>query len=328
MDAVTLLRRADVAMYVAKREHRGFEEYDHRIDGHRQHHLSLLGELRQAIDGNELRLHFQPKVDLRSGELRGAEALVRWVHPVRGSIPPSEFIPFAEQTGFIRHVTRWVIDAALAQIQAWLAMAVEVPVAINVSARDLSGAELPKLLIDAMQRHRVAPRLISLEITESALMEDPQHAARILARVRELGVGIAIDDYGTGYSALSYLTQLSVDSLKIDRSLINNLREGSKNAAIVRSTVALGQNLGLIVVAEGVETPDQIELLRQFGCHQAQGFGLAKPMPAEQAMAWIIARELAQDSLEATSAWRDSTADRALSPVRSARRNLRLAPPA
>jgi len=159
-------------------------------------------------------------------------------------------------------------------------------------------------------------------------MEDPQHAARILARVRDLGVGIAIDDYGTGYSALSYLAQLSVDSLKIDRSLINNLREGSKNAAIVRSTVALGQNLGLTVVAEGVETPDQIELLRQFGCHQAQGFGLAKPMPAEQAIGWIIAQELAQDSLESTSTGRESTTDRPPGPARRARRMLRLAPPA
>jgi diguanylate cyclase (GGDEF)-like protein len=295
-DAVTLLRRADVAMYVAKREHGGFEEYDHRIDRHRQHHLSLLSELRQAIDGNELRLHFQPKIDLRSDALKGVEALVRWIHPVRGSVPPSEFIPFAEQTGFIRHVTRWVIDAALAQIQAWLAMAIEIPVAINVSARDLSGTELPELLVDAMRRHRVAPRLITLEITESALMEDPQHAARILARVRDLGVEIAIDDYGTGYSALSYLTQLSVDCLKIDRSLVNNLRQDTKNAAIVRSTIALGQNLGLTVVAEGVETPDQAELLRQFGCHEAQGFGLAKPMPAEEMTAWAIARELAHDS--------------------------------
>jgi diguanylate cyclase (GGDEF)-like protein len=295
-DAVALLRRADVAMYVAKREHKGFEQYDHRIDGHRQHHLSLLSELRQAIDGNELRLHFQPKIDLSTDELKGAEALVRWVHPVRGSIPPSEFIPFAEQTGFIRHVTRWVIEAALAQIEAWRALGVEIPVAINVSARDLSGAELPELLAGAMRRHRVPPGLITLEITESALMEDPHHAARILARVRELGVAIAIDDYGTGYSALSYLTQLTVDSLKIDRSLINTIRPGGRNAAIVRSTVALAENLGLTVVAEGVETPDQIELLRQFGCHEAQGFGLARPMPADQLIAWSVARELAQDS--------------------------------
>jgi EAL domain-containing protein (putative c-di-GMP-specific phosphodiesterase class I) len=310
-DAVTLLRRADVAMYVAKREHGGFEEYDHRIDRHRQHHLSLLGELRQAIDGNELRLHFQPKIDLRTNELKGVEALVRWIHPVRGSVPPSEFIPFAEQTGFIRHVTRWVIDAALAQVQSWLAMAIEIPVAINVSARDLSGTELPELLVDAIQRHRVAPRLITLEITESALMEDPQHAARILARVRDLGVEIAIDDYGTGYSALSYLTQLSVDCLKIDRSLVNHLRQDTKNAAIVRSTIALGHNLGLTVVAEGVETPDQTELLRQFGCHQAQGFGLAKPMPAEEMTAWAIARELAQDALPAAeNSERDGAAPR------------------
>jgi diguanylate cyclase (GGDEF)-like protein len=293
-DAVTLLRRADVAMYAAKREHKGLEEYDHRVDGHRQHHLSLLSELRQAIDGNELKLHFQPKIDLRTDELKGVEALVRWIHPVRGSIPPSEFIPFAEQTGFIRHVTRWVIDAALTQIAAWLADAVEIPVAINVSARDLSGAELPELLLEAMRRHGVPSHLISLEITESDLMEDQQHAARILARVRELGVGVAVDDYGTGYSALSYLAQLSVDCLKIDRSLINNLRQGSRSAAIVRSTVALGQNLGLTVVAEGVETPDQIALLRQFGCHEAQGFGLARPMPAEQIIAWAVARELAQ----------------------------------
>jgi diguanylate cyclase (GGDEF)-like protein len=316
-DAVTLLRRADVAMYVAKREHRGLEEYDHRIDRHRQHHLSLLGELRQAIDGNELRLHFQPKIDLRTDELKGVEALVRWIHPVRGSVPPSEFIPFAEQTGFIRHVTRWVIDAALAQIQTWLAMAIEMPVAINVSARDLSGTELPELLVDAMRRHRVAAHLITLEITESALMEDPQHAARILARVRDLGVKIAIDDYGTGYSALSYLTQLSVDCLKIDRSLVNNLRQEAKNAAIVRSTIALGQNLGLSVVAEGVETPDQIELLRQFGCHEAQGFGLAKPMPAEEMTAWAIARELAHDSLPAAeNGERDGAADRAVASQR------------
>jgi diguanylate cyclase (GGDEF)-like protein len=295
-DAVTLLRRADVAMYVAKREHRGLEEYDHRIDRYRQHHLSLLSELRQAIDGNELMLHYQPRVDLRSDEVTGAEALVRWIHPVRGSVPPSEFVPFAEQTGFIRHLTRWVIDAALTQIAAWLALGVEIPVAINVSARDLSGKELADVLVDAMQRHGVAARLISLEITESALMEDPQQAALILARVRELGIGIAIDDYGTGYSALSYLAQLSVDSLKIDRSLVNNLRQGTKNAAIVRSTVALGENLGLRVVAEGVETPDQIDLLRQFGCHEAQGFGLARPMPAGQMIAWYKARQLAQDS--------------------------------
>ena len=294
LDAVTLLRRADVAMYVAKREHKGFEEYDHRVDGHRQHHLSLLGELRQAIDSNELTLHFQPKIDLRTDEVIGAEALVRWIHPVRGSIPPSEFIPFAEQTGFIRHVTRWVIEAAMAQIGAWRADAVEIPVAINVSARDLSGSELPDLLTAAMQRHRVPSHLISLEITESALMQDPQHAARVLARVRELGIAIAIDDYGTGYSALSYLTQLSVDCLKIDRSLVNHLRADSKNAAIVRSTVALGANLGLTVVAEGVETPDQIALLRQFGCNQAQGFGLARPMPADQMIAWTVARELEQ----------------------------------
>ena len=290
-DAVTLLRRADVAMYVAKREHKGFEEYDHRIDRHRQHHLSLLGELRQAIDSNELRLHFQPKVDLRTGEVRGAEALVRWAHPVRGAVSPSEFIPFAEQTGFIRNVTRWVIDAALGQVRAWLEAGIEIPVAINVSARDLSGAELPDLLAGAMRRHRVEPHLVSIEITESGLMEDPQHAERILRRVRDLGIAIAIDDYGIGYSGLSYLTRLTVDSLKIDRSLVNNLRLESKNAAVVRSTILLGQNLGLTVVAEGVETPDQIELLRQFGCHQAQGFGLAKPMPAEQLIAWSAARE-------------------------------------
>jgi diguanylate cyclase (GGDEF)-like protein len=293
-DAVTLLRRADVAMYVAKREHRGLEEYDHRIDRYRQHHLSLLGELRQAIDGNELTLHFQPRVDLRSGDITGVEALVRWNHPVRGAVPPSEFIPFAEQTGFIRHVTRWVIDAALTQIESWLAVTVEIPVAINVSARDLSGKELPDLLAEAMRRHHVPARLISLEITESALMEDPQHAAVILGRLRELGIGIAIDDYGTGYSALSYLAQLSVDSLKIDRSLIHSLRRDTKKAAIVRSTVALGENLGLTVVAEGVETPDEIELLRQFGCHEAQGFGLARPMGADEMFTWYIAQELAQ----------------------------------
>jgi diguanylate cyclase (GGDEF)-like protein len=295
-DAVTLLRRSDVAMYVAKREHKGVEQYDHRVDGHRQHHLSLLSELRQAIDGRELRLHFQPKIDLRTDEVMGVEALVRWNHPVRGSVPPSEFIPFAEQTGFIRHVTRWVIEAALAQSEAWLADAVEIPVAINVSARDLSGAELPDLLASAMRRRGVASHLISLEITESALMQDPQHAARILASVRELGVAIAIDDYGQAYSSLSYLTQLSVDYLKIDRSLINNLRPESKNAAIVRSTIALGANLGLTVVAEGVETPDQIALLRKFGCPEAQGFGLAKPMPADEMLAWVVTRELAHDS--------------------------------
>jgi diguanylate cyclase (GGDEF)-like protein len=326
-DSVTLLRRADVAMYVAKREHRGLEEYDHRIDRNRQHHLSLLGELRQAIDGDELRLHFQPKIDLRTDEIAGAEVLVRWIHPVRGSVPPSEFIPFAEQTGFIRHVTRWVIDAALAQLEAWLALAVEIPLAINVSARDLSGKELPELLAEAMRSHRIPPRLISLEITESALMEDPQNAALILARIRELGIGIAIDDYGTGYSALSYLTHLTVDSLKIDRSMVNNLRQDAKNAAIVRSTVALGENLGLTVVAEGVETLDQIELLRQFGCHQAQGFGLARPMPAEEMLAWSIARELAHDSAPPTAqAQSDGGAGRAPeAETATDRRSLRLA---
>jgi diguanylate cyclase len=184
IDAVTLLRRADVAMYAAKREHKGFEEYDHRVDGHCQHHLSLLGELRQAIDSHELKLHFQPKIDLRTDQMTGAEALVRWIHAVRGSIPRSEFIPFAEQTGFIRHVTRWMIEAALSQAGAWLADAVEIPLGIHVSASDLPGAELPDLLAGAMQRHDVPAHLISVEITESADAGSPPRGSNSGTRAR------------------------------------------------------------------------------------------------------------------------------------------------
>jgi diguanylate cyclase (GGDEF)-like protein len=288
-DAQTLVRNADIAMYAAKRNKTGFATYDSHYDTSQQEHLSLLGELRRAVEHNELRLHYQPKVSMHSSHVSAVEALIRWEHPTRGLVPPVEFIPFAEHTGYIKLLTRWVIREAVRQCGAWLREGLTLQVSVNISARDLMNRELPEHVAALLAEHDVTPGLLCLEITESGFMEDPVHAQKVLDRLAELGVKLSIDDYGTGYSSLSYIMKLPVQELKIDQSFISRMATDDEISTIVRSTIDLGHNLGLQVVAEGVEDAAVWNMLRALGCDDAQGFYMSKPLEANALASWLRA---------------------------------------
>ena len=267
-----LLRHADIAMYAAKRSKSGFATYDGRLEEHRQEHLTLLGELRRAIEQNELVLFYQPKFNLAKGSVTGVEALIRWQHPERGNVPPSEFVPFAEQTGNIRMITRWVINAAVRQCSEWQGAGTPLKISINVSARDLLDRELVPFVAGVLQKYQVRPELICIELTESALMEDPVRARDTLQQLHALGVKLSMDDYGTGYSSLAYIKNLALDELKIDRAFVTDVTRGGKDAAIALSIIELGHQFGMRVVAEGVETEPQRHFLQRAGCNHYQGF--------------------------------------------------------
>jgi diguanylate cyclase (GGDEF)-like protein/PAS domain S-box-containing protein len=286
-DAATLLRRADVAMYVAKRAESGVVVYTAEQDHYSAERLALGGELRRALEHNELLLHYQPKLDLRDGTLVGAEALVRWQHPQRGFLPPSEFIPLAEQTGLILPLTRWVLEATLRQQHAWRAGGLELVVAVNLSRRTLQDPQLPAMVAQMLARFGVPPSALVLEITESSLMADPQRAAENLSQLRALGVGLSIDDFGTGYSSLDSLKNLSVDELKIDRSFVQAMATDASARAIVRAIIDLADALKLRVVAEGVEDRATWDVLARLGCDVAQGYFLSRPIAATELEAWI-----------------------------------------
>ena len=286
-DADTLLVRAEMAMYVAKRHRDGPACYDPALDATSAQTLTLLSELRHAVDAGELRLYLQPKLALDDRRVVGAEALVRWQHPQRGLVPPALFIPFAEQTGFIRTLTMWVFEEA---VRHWLALAEEgnpLVLSVNLSTRDLTDPELPQKFEALLARHRAPASALCLEITESAIMDDPQRALATLDRLSALGFKLSIDDFGTGYSSLAYLKRLPVDELKIDQSFVRNLQEGSDDAKIVRSTVDLAHNLDVVVVAEGVETAEAWDMLRELRCDFAQGYHMGRPMPVTEFSAWI-----------------------------------------
>jgi EAL domain-containing protein (putative c-di-GMP-specific phosphodiesterase class I) len=275
------MRAADVAMYAAKRAKIGFTLYDPSLDDERQTHLTLLGELRRAVDQGQLRLLYQPKLTLADSRIGAVEALVRWNHPERGLVPPNDFIPFAEQTGYITRITRWVVGEAVRQCGAWRREGLDIRISINASTRDLQVREdLPGLLRAALKEHDVPGNLICVEITEGALMEDPAGARKILRALHEMGIALSIDDYGTGYSSLAYLKELTVNELKIDRSFVVGMHNDAQSLAIVRSTIELGHNLGLMVVAEGVESDADIAMLRAAGCDAVQGYGISRPVDA------------------------------------------------
>jgi EAL domain-containing protein (putative c-di-GMP-specific phosphodiesterase class I) len=279
-DAAELLQHADVAMYLAKLAHVGSLVYDPSVDQHCPKRLALLGGLRLALERDELLLHYQPKADLRSGDIRGVEALVRWQHPEHGLLGPGEFIPLAERTGLIHPLTRSVLDGALDQAARWRRAGSPLSVAVNVSTRCLLDLAFPDQIAGQLAGWEVPPHLLVLEITESAVMADPARALEVLRGLHALGVAIAIDDFGTGYSSMAYLKELPVDELKIDRPFVSQMAASSRDAVIVRSTIDLGHNLGLRVVAEGVETRQAWEALAALGCDLAQGYYLGRPMPA------------------------------------------------
>ena len=288
-DPERLLRRADVAMYRAKEHRTGFELYDAADDPNTSERLRLAGELRDGIGRDELVLHFQPKVAAADGTLDGVEALVRWQHPVRGLLGPGEFLPLAEQSDLIHPLTLWVIEESLRQVAAWRGLGLELHVAVNLSAHTLRDGAFTEVVEDALRRHDVPADRLQFELTESSLMRDPQHAAEVLERLSERGVRVAIDDFGTGWSSLVWLKRLPVRSIKVDRSFVGDMLESDSDAAIVESTIRLGQTLGLEVVAEGVETEAVLERLRAYGCHTVQGYLIARPQPADELTPWLLA---------------------------------------
>ncbi len=287
LDADALLSRAEVAMYAAKSQQAGTITYHPGLDSASEESLTLLSELRYAVDNGQLRLYLQPKVDLRTGEVLGAEALVRWEHPTRGLVPPMRFIPFAEQTGFVRVLTMWMLGQVADMSQTMSNVGLDLKIAVNLSTRDLMDQDLPTKIEAILAEHQVDPKLMVLEITESAIMDDPQRALNTLNRLHSMGLKLSIDDFGTGYSSLAYLKRLPVDELKIDRSFVMNMERDVQDAKIVRSTIELAHNLGLSVVAEGIENAEAWKLLAALSCDEAQGYFIAKPMPSEQFIAWV-----------------------------------------
>jgi len=286
-DASGLLQRADVAMYQAKQERTGWELYDAERDVHSRDRLALVGELRDALRDGQLVLHYQPKADLRTGEVTGVEALVRWQHPNRGLLYPDAFIAIAEKAGLIRQLTTYVLDAALAQAAAWRDKGRPLTVAVNVSATDLMDARFPEEVDALRARHAVPAEALQLEVTENTIMSNPESALDSLARLSETGVSISLDDYGTGYSSLAYVKRLPIHELKIDRSFVFNMDADSQDATIVRSTIELANSLNLRVVAEGVETDANWTALGEMGAALAQGYLLTKPLPASELDTWI-----------------------------------------
>jgi diguanylate cyclase (GGDEF)-like protein len=287
-DAGTLLKRGDVAMYQAKGSHDHIALYEPGRDEHSLRRLAILSELRQAVAGDALELHYHPKVDMTTGRAVHAEALVRWRHPVHGTLRPDEFIPLAEQSGNIGMITKWVLKKAIAECALWQHAGLSMTVAVNLSAMDLYDAELPTLISGLLHERGLAPETLLLEITESAIMRDPATALKTLRDLKSRGIALAIDDYGTGYSSLAHLKRLPVDELKIDKSFVTNLTEdAAEDGVIVRSTIELGHNMGLRVIAEGVESQEAYDILRRFGSDMAQGFFISRPLPAPDFVAWM-----------------------------------------
>ena len=285
-DAQTLLRRADIALYDAKENRSGVAVYREGRDEVHLRQLALVGDLRQSITRDQLSLRFQPKVDLATRKVAHVEALLRWTHHALGPVSPEEFIPLAERSGFVQEITRFVLDTALAQNARWRAQGVDLGVAVNLSAMDLMDADLPDFVQSCLRQHQVPPPRLILEVTEGALMRDVEYAIRMLHRLRASGVRLSIDDFGTGYSSLAQLKRMPVDELKIDKSFVMQMTEESDDAVIVRSTIELGHNMGLKVIAEGVETDVSLGLLQRYRCDMVQGYFFSPPLEAGPLLEW------------------------------------------
>jgi diguanylate cyclase (GGDEF)-like protein len=286
-DVSTMMRYADVAMYRAKTEMSGLSLYSAEYDPHSPKRLAMMGELGRAIREDQLCLHFQPKVSLVTRQFYGFEALLRWNHPELGFVPPGDFIPIVELTSLIHPMTAWVLEKSIAQCRIWHDKGINVSVAVNLSARNLLDENIPKQIMRLLREYQLPPNALELEITESSIMTDPTRAMRVLDHLHELGVQLSIDDFGTGYSSLAYLKRLPVQTLKIDNSFVRNMLEDKQDELIVNSTIHLAHNLGLIVVAEGVENEELLQRLKALGCDEAQGYHIGRPMTVEKVDEWI-----------------------------------------
>ncbi len=285
--SLLLIRCADVAMRQAKALNKRCELYDSSLDNYSVRRLTLVGELRQAIEAGELMVYYQPQINAKSGRLEGVEALARWHHPGHGFIGPEEFIPLAERTGLIGPLTQWVMQEALIQCAAWMQGGLNIKMSINISAHNLIDLSLPTKVAELLEQSQLAPEKLVLEVTESVFMLDPESSLVVLDKLKSLGIVLSIDDYGTGYSSLSYLKKMPVHELKIDQGFIFDMLGNENDAMIVSSTVALAHSLGLSVVAEGVETEEAWHYLQQLGCNTIQGYFVSAPLPADAFMEWL-----------------------------------------
>jgi diguanylate cyclase (GGDEF)-like protein len=281
-DPQTLIQKAEIALHKAKDSGKDFVIFEAKHDKGNAEKIDLANDLRNAIRDGELELHYQPQLDLRTGKIAGVEALSRWIHPKHGFIPPDTFIDIAERTGIIKQLTEWVLATAIKQCAEWQKSYGSLTMSINLSARNLHDETLGKQVSRLIRHWQVIPEKICLEITETAMMADPKHAMRLLGELDQLGVKIYIDDFGTGYSSLGYLKKLPVDEIKIDRSFVMNMRDDENDASIIRATVGLAHDLGLSIVAEGVENQESQDLLKALNCEYAQGYHICRPAPAKE----------------------------------------------
>ena len=288
--ASDLMRCADIAMYIAKRKGTGYARYDASQDPYSPKRLALMGELGEAVRSGQLELHYQPRLNLATGKPNGFEALVRWRHPTRGLVAPGEFIPLAELTDVIRPLTLWVLDEALRQLAVWNRQGMRLSMAVNLSARHLMDDSCPHQVRRLLEKHAIDPALLELEITESAIIVDPERATVTLRHIHDMGVKISVDDFGTGYSSLSHLRRLALNALKIDVSFVTHMLKNEQDAVIVESTIGLAHNLGLSVVAEGIEDQPTLDRLRALGCEEGQGYFIARPMDQAAASSWLASR--------------------------------------
>jgi diguanylate cyclase (GGDEF)-like protein len=286
-DAGSLIRYADIAMYMAKRSGRNYAVYSPDQEQVSRDMLSLKSQLREAIHSGQLTLHYQPKVDHQSCRVIGLEALARWDHPEKGLLAPDSFIPLAEETGLIGEVTQWVLKHAISQLALLHAKGYWLTMGVNLSARNLHDLELPATISMLLASNGMASEYLTLEITESAVMFNPADALSILRKLDRMGITLAIDDFGTGYSSLAHLRQLPVDEVKIDKSFVIDMEQNENDAVIVRSIIDLAHNLGLKVVAEGVDTKDAWDTLTVLGCDHSQGYYMSKPLPAGELLKWL-----------------------------------------
>lgn len=286
-DAETLLRRAEIAMYAARSAGRVVDVYSIGQDESHLRRLGLLGELAVALGQDQMEIHYQPKMDLRTGHVRQAEALVRWMHPTRGMIGPDEFIALAEQAGLIGQLTHLVLRKVIGQMRQWRSMGIDLAVSVNVSALDLSTEGFTERVMELLREHGVHPSRLTLEVTESTVIRDVNLTREVMRRLRDFGVQFSIDDFGTGYSSLAQLRSLPLHELKIDKSFVLNLTGSQEDVLIVRSTIELAHNMGLVVCAEGVESNAAVELLRSLGCDIGQGYCISRPVPAGAFVEWL-----------------------------------------
>ncbi|MDR9440298.1 MAG: bifunctional diguanylate cyclase/phosphodiesterase, partial [Halomonas sp.] len=286
VDPEVLLLRSGIAARQTRNNLDSFSLYAGPTEAESPRHLALISELREAIEEKQLILHYQPRIDLGNGRITGVEALVRWQHPERGLIPPSQFIPIAEQTGLIRPLTYGVLDAALHQCCIWKRQGYTMPVAVNVSVSNFNDPDFLKRIEEMLQTWNVGADLLQLEITESVLMEEPARTHDLLIRLKGRGISVSIDDFGTGYSSLSYVASLPIEALKIDASFVSQMLGSERTRSVVSATIALAHSLGIKTVAEGVETKEQVEMLIAMDCNEIQGFFFCRPVEAEELRRW------------------------------------------